>query len=111
MSQKQQTNIIQPTFYDVLGVDASASDMDIKLAYRRLVLYWHPDKMTHNPSLAEQNLKVINEAYSTLKTRAVRSHYDQLLRLQKKAHHLSSPRNCGSKWGKFWNWLTTPESN
>lgn len=111
MSQRQQANVIQPTFYDILGVDSSASDMDIKMAYRRLVLYWHPDKMTHNPSAAEYNLKVINEAYSALKTRAARSHYDQLLRLQQKAQRHSSAKRSGGKWGKFWNWLTTPESN
>ncbi len=111
MSKGQQNQVIQPTYYDVLGISQAASDADIKLAYRQLVLYWHPDKRVHNPYTAEQNLKIINEAYSHLKTRAARSHYDQLLQLQKKMQRLSSSPNSPSKWGQFWNWLTMLESN
>ena len=111
MSQRHQKQIIQSTYYDVLGVTHNASDTDIKLAYRQLVMYWHPDKRVHNPYLAEQNLKIINEAYSHLKTRAARSHYDQLLQLQQKMQRLSSSPTAASKWGQFWNWLTMLESH
>ncbi len=111
MSQRQQNQIIQPTYYDVLGVSKTALDSDIKLAYRQLVMYWHPDKRVHNPNIADQNLKIINEAYSHLKTRAARSHYDQLLQLQQKIQNLSSKPPKTTKWAQFWNWLTMLESN
>ena len=114
MSKRQQNHFIQPSCYDILGVPHSASDMDIKDAYRRLVLEWHPDRQVHDPFLAEHNLKIINEAYSQLKTRAAREQYNHILRLQRKAQKLSNaaaqgqPRNS---WGRFWNWLTMLESN
>ena len=111
MSNRQQNQLIEPTYYDVLGVPPTAADEDIKLAYRRLVVYWHPDKRIYNSDTSEEHLKTINEAYSHLKTRAARSRYDQLLRLQEKIQRLSSPSRPQGKWGQFWNWLTMLESN
>lgn len=110
----QSGALIQPSSYDVLGVSPTATDADIKLAYRLLVLQWHPDRKIHDPNggqdLAEQNLKIINEAYSRIKTRSARDQYNQILRLQQKAMALSqTPRR--NVWGKFWNWLTQLESS
>ncbi len=53
-------------YYQVLGVSRTASQEEIKRAYRKLVLKYHPD---HNPGdkNAEQKIKNINEAYDTLK--------------------------------------------
>lgn len=112
MSKRQQTKTIQPTYYDVLGVSSNATDTDIKLAYRRLVMFWHPDKRIHTRHIAEQNLKNINEAYSHLKTHAARLRYDHVLHLQQKTKHIApSTSRKHSKWGQFWNWLTMLESN
>jgi curved DNA-binding protein CbpA len=110
-SQSTQSVVVQPTSYDVLGVSPAATDADIKLAYRLLVLQWHPDRKIHDHDLAEQNLKIINEAYSRIKTRSARDHYNQILRLQQKAMALSqaTPR-ATTAWGKFWNWLTKLET-
>lgn len=106
----QNGALIQPSSYDVLGVSPTATDADIKLAYRLLVLQWHPDRKRHDQIVSEQNLKVINEAYSSIKTRAARDHYNQILRLQQKAMALSQARHGQNMWGKLLNWLTQLES-
>jgi curved DNA-binding protein CbpA len=113
MSYARQQNILAtPSSYDVLGVPFDATDTDIKLAYRRLVQEWHPDKQMHHSSFAEQNLKVINEAYSSIKSRSARETYNRVLRLQMKAAELpaSSLPMRNTIWAKFWIWLTTLES-
>ena len=57
--------------YSVLGVDPSASDEEIKKAYRELARKYHPDNYQDNPlaDLAEEKMKAINEAYDAI-TRA-----------------------------------------
>ena len=54
--------------YSVLGVSASASDEEIKRAYRELVKKYHPDHYSDNPlaDLAEAKMKEINEAYDAI---------------------------------------------
>ena len=54
--------------YSVLGVDPSASDDEIKRAYRELARKYHPDNYQNNPlaDLAEEKMKEINEAYEAI---------------------------------------------
>ena len=54
--------------YSVLGVSPSASDEEVKKAYRELARKYHPDNYQNNPlaDLAEEKMKEINEAYDTI---------------------------------------------
>ena len=54
--------------YEVLGVSPSASDDEIKKAYRELARKYHPDNYQNNPlaDLAQDKMKEINEAYDTI---------------------------------------------
>ena len=63
-------------FYDVLGVAKSASDHDIKEAYRKLAFEHHPDR-NRSPE-AEQRFKEVSEAYSVLSDPEKRALYDAL---------------------------------
>jgi molecular chaperone DnaJ len=67
-------------FYRVLGVPDSASQDEIKKAYRRLAKQYHPDANPNNASAAER-FKEISEAHSVLSDAEKRKQYDQMRRL------------------------------
>ena len=50
-------------YYRILGVDKTANDDDLKKAYRKLAMKWHPDKNPNNKNAAEAKFKQISEAY------------------------------------------------
>ena len=62
--------------YATLGLEKTASDEDIKSAYRKLAVMYHPDKNPGNKS-AEDKFKEVTEAYEVLKDPNKRSQYDQ----------------------------------
>lgn len=62
-------------FYETLGVNKSASKDEIKSAYRKQAMTWHPDK-NKSPE-AEEKFKEINEAYEVLSNDQKKSAYDQ----------------------------------
>ncbi len=63
-------------YYEVLGVAKGASDDEIKKAFRKLAVKYHPDKNPGDKE-AEEKFKEINEAYSVLSDKTKRSRYDQ----------------------------------
>ena len=64
-------------YYDVLGVSKTASDDEIKKAYRRLAMKFHPDRNAGDKE-SEQKFKEVQEAYAVLSDAKKRSMYDQL---------------------------------
>lgn len=63
-------------YYEVLGVDKSASDSDIKKAYRKMAMKYHPDRNPDNKE-AEEKFKEVNEAYEVLSDPDKKSKYDR----------------------------------
>ena len=64
-------------YYDILGVSKNASSEEIKKAYRKQALEWHPDRHKDEKEAAEKRFKEINEAYQILSDTQKRSAYDQ----------------------------------
>jgi len=63
-------------YYEVLGVNRDASEDDLKKAYRKLAMKWHPDRNPDNPK-AEEHFKEAKEAYEVLTDAQKRAAYDQ----------------------------------
>jgi molecular chaperone DnaJ len=63
-------------YYEVLEVERAASDGQLKAAFRKLAMQWHPDRNAGDKT-SEQRFKEINEAYDVLKDEQKRAAYDR----------------------------------
>ncbi|MFQ5695745.1 MAG: molecular chaperone DnaJ [Terriglobia bacterium] len=64
-------------YYDVLGLAHNANEDEIKKAYRRAALQWHPDRNPERKAEAEEQFKEVTEAYSVLADPQKRAAYDR----------------------------------
>jgi DnaJ-class molecular chaperone len=78
-------------YYDILGVSKNASKDEIRKAYRKKALEWHPDR--NKSSQANEKFKEINEAYEVLSNPKKKETYDQF------GHTAFDPRYAGSGAG------------
>ncbi|WGH27033.1 MAG: molecular chaperone DnaJ [Candidatus Bostrichicola ureolyticus] len=69
--------MIMKDYYDILGVSKNASSEEIKKAYRKLAIKYHPDKNPNNKKEAEEKFKEAAEAYDILSNHEKRQRYDQ----------------------------------
>jgi len=86
-------------YYKILGVDRKASVSEIKQAYRKLAMQYHPDKNPGNKQ-AEERFKEINEAYQVLSDSQKRARYDQLG--DSYAHWQRSGAPGNFDWGEWY---------
>ncbi|HZR58666.1 MAG TPA: molecular chaperone DnaJ [Terriglobales bacterium] len=70
------TSNIKRDYYEILGVSRESSDQEIKSAYRKLALQYHPDRNPNNPD-AEEKFKEASEAYAVLCDGEKRATYDR----------------------------------
>ncbi|POM81460.1 Hypothetical protein PHPALM_561, partial [Phytophthora palmivora] len=79
---KKQTRMENPKhlesdeYFEILSLSRSASESDVKRAYRKLAVQWHPDKNRSNPR-AEEFFKKISEAYEVLSDPEKRKVYEK----------------------------------
>ncbi|OQR97852.1 hypothetical protein ACHHYP_09890 [Achlya hypogyna] len=64
-------------YYQVLGVAKTATEEELKKAYRKMALKWHPDKNPDSKDLAQKKFQEVNEAYEVLSDKQKREIYDQ----------------------------------
>src|SRR5438552_6037115 len=81
----------QRDYYEVLGSSRTATDQEIKSAYRRLAIRHHPDK-NPNDAAAEEKFKEAAEAYAVLSDTEQRRRYDRF-------GHAGVSSSAGASWG------------
>lgn len=89
-------------YYKTLGVERSATEAEIKSAFRKLALKYHPDRNAGKKD-AEEKFKEINEAYEVLSDVQKRARYDQLGESYSHWQQRGAPGNFN--WG---DWASTP---
>ncbi|KAI1148794.1 DnaJ domain-containing protein [Nemania diffusa] len=68
--------VVDTTYYDALGVKPTATEIEIKKAYRKLAIVHHPDKNPNDPT-AHEKFQTIGEAYQVLSDKDLRAAYDK----------------------------------
>jgi DnaJ-class molecular chaperone len=89
-------------YYKLLNISSTANELEIKNAYRKAALYWHPDK---NKSLdASSKFIEINEAYNILINKDKRAVYDDLLSANKE---MGSPKQkvYDDNYSRYSDWV------
>jgi hypothetical protein len=92
----RRNNVFIKDYYDILGVPISASNEDIKRAYRLLAKQFHPDVSKEQD--AEDKFKDVLQAYRTLKDPVERGYYNSLREQAKSKRHFEQNRDDYRHW-------------
>src|SRR5690349_20151201 len=90
----------EPTFYEILGVSKQANEKEIRLAYRKLAMKWHPDKNASEE--AHEKFVAINEAYAVLSDAENRNIYDKYGKAGLQNQGMMTPEEVQKQ---FWNFF------
>lgn len=90
-------------YYQILGVNRSASQEDIKKAYRKLARKYHPD-VNPNDKEAESKFKAVNEANEVLSNPENRKKYDEYGKDWKHADEIKKAREQQKQWQQQGGW-------
>lgn len=88
-------------YYRTLGIPRNATEVEIKKAYRKMAMRWHPDKNPNNPELAGRKFKEISEAYEVLSDERKRKIYDQTSYKSSNHSYNSTNRNYNHNNQKY----------
>lgn len=90
-------------YYNILKVNRNATEEDLKKAYKRLAMKWHPDKNPASKREAEAKFKQISEAYDVLSDPQKRQIYDLYGEEGLQAAEFASPNSARGPSGFRWN--------
>ena len=91
------------SYFELLDISTNASDDDVKAAYRKLAIKFHPDHNPGNKQISSDRFHLITEAYKALKTKEKRTYYKRWLQSQNKTTHPAN-NNTGINANKE-SWL------
>lgn len=86
--------------YDILGVSTNASESEVKKAYKKLALKWHPDRNRDNKVEAEKRFKEISEAYQSITSGSARNPFGQNSGHYQSYQQGQNPFNQGFPFGR-----------
>lgn len=85
------------SYFELLDVSQNASDDDIRTAYRKLAIKFHPDHNPGNKQISSDRFHLITEAYKALKTKEKRIYYKRWLQSQNKTAHPANNNTDANK--------------
>ena len=86
-------------YYEILGVNKNSDKAEMKRAYRKLAMQYHPDQNPDDKE-AEEKFKEINEAYQVLSDPDKRAHYDRL-GTDYSRYQQGGGKPGGFNWGEY----------
>ena len=89
------------SYFELLDITPNATDADVKAAYRKLAIKFHPDHNPNNKQISSDRFHLITEAYKALKTKEKRTYYQRWLKSQDPA---TNPANNNANTHKK-SWL------